>query len=239
MTGASRGIGFGIATRLAQHGYGLTITGRNAQTLATARTALIQAGAPRVVLTEADMGNEADLGPIVEAHAAEFASLNALILSAGVGTSGSIAEFPISRFDKTWAVNVRAAFLLIQRSLPVLRKAAADDTTQPARIVAIASITGVYSEPTLAAYGATKAALLSLISSVNAEEAANGVLATALAPGYVDSDMSEWVRDVIPPDDMITINDVVEVADALLRLSRNTVIPSIVMSRSRSDGHQA
>jgi 3-oxoacyl-[acyl-carrier protein] reductase len=239
VTGASRGIGAGIAARLAEQGYGLTITGRHTETLNPMAAALTATGSPRVVVVAGDMSRSDDLGPIIEAHAAEFSSMNALVLSAGVGTSGAIADFPLGRFDKSWAVNVRTPFLLIQRCLPMLRKAAVDDPTVAARIIAMASITGVYSEPTLAAYGATKAAVLSLVSTLNSEEARNGVSATALAPAFVDSDMTKWVQDTIPAEEMITINDLVEMVDTVLRLSRNTVISDIVVSRAHSTGYQA
>jgi 3-oxoacyl-[acyl-carrier protein] reductase len=90
---------------------------------------------------------------------------------------------------------------------------------------------GVASEPGLAAYGATKAGLISLCQSVNVEESASGVSATAISPGYVDTEMSSWVHDRIDPADMIEPGDVAELVAALARLSARAVVPGIVVAR--------
>ena len=103
----------------------------------------------------------------------------------------------------------------------------------------LASITGVYAESNLAVYGATKAALISLTESLNLEEAVNGVTATAIAPGYVDTDMAAWVHDSIAPDAMIGVNDIVELVDALLQLSANAVVGQLIVSRAGTDGRRA
>lgn len=98
----------------------------------------------------------------------------------------------------------------------------------------MASMTGVYAEPELAAYGAAKAGLISLCRSINLEENAHGVQATAVAPGYVDTAMSEWKEGVLESSEMITVADVVEVVDMCLRLSRRAVVPEVVIARSGS-----
>jgi NAD(P)-dependent dehydrogenase (short-subunit alcohol dehydrogenase family) len=165
--------------------------------------------------------------------------MNALILAAGVGTSGPVGELPLHRFDKTVAVNVGSAFVLLKHALPLLRRGAAEDTDHGAKIIALASITGVYVEPGLAAYGASKAALMSLIETLNAEESSGGVTATAIAPAYVDTDMSAWVQDRMLPDSMISVADIVEIAAMLLRLGRTASIGRIVVSRSGANGYAA
>jgi NAD(P)-dependent dehydrogenase (short-subunit alcohol dehydrogenase family) len=80
---------------------------------------------------------------------------------------------------------------------------------------------------------------MSLVRSVNREEAGDGVCATAVCPAYVDTDMAAYVHERIPAEDMIAVADIVEVVDACLRLSARVTVPEIVMARSRSDGHGA
>jgi 3-oxoacyl-[acyl-carrier protein] reductase len=99
--------------------------------------------------------------------------------------------------------------------------------------------TGVFPEAGLALYGATKAALISLIETVNLEEAPYGVTATAIAPGYVNTDMSAWKTDTVPVESMIRVADVVAVANMLLDLGAATSITRIVMARRGSSGYQA
>ncbi|MGF6888670.1 NAD(P)-dependent dehydrogenase (short-subunit alcohol dehydrogenase family) [Nocardia sp. GAS34] len=121
----------------------------------------------------------------------------------------------------------------------MLRAAAAADPGRGAKVIALSSLTGVYAEAGLAVYGAAKAALISLIATLNAEESSHGVTATTIAPGYVDTEMSAWIHDRIPPDRMLAVSDVVELVDALLRLSSRAVVPNIVVSRAGTDGYRA
>ncbi|MEV6217963.1 SDR family oxidoreductase [Nocardia sp. NPDC051833] len=239
ITGASRGIGLGIANRLAQQGYSLTITARDADRLTAVAADLRALGAPEVVAVAADMADEDGIARLLAEHADRYATLSALILNAGVGTAGALADSSMKRFDKTVAVNVRAPLQLVQGALPMLRAAAAADPAHGAKVVALSSITGVYAEAGLAVYGAAKAAMISLLATLNAEESGNGVTATAIAPAYVDTDMSAWIHDRIPPERMLAVNDVVEMVDSLLRLSARAVVPTIVMSRAGTDGYRA
>ncbi|MFC7449028.1 SDR family NAD(P)-dependent oxidoreductase [Rhodococcus daqingensis] len=239
ITGASRGIGLGIANRLAQLGYSLTITARDAERLGVVERDLRAAGAAEVVSIAGDMADEADIAEVTSVHAERFGAMTALIINAGVGTAGAIGDFPLRRFDKTLAVNLRAPFQLIQQSLPMLRAGAATDPGRGAKIVALASITGVYAEQGLAAYGATKAALISLVATLNAEESGNGVCATTISPAFVNTDMSAWTHEQVPPGAMLEVDDVVEMVDALLRLSSRAVVPNLVMARAGTDGYRA
>jgi 3-oxoacyl-[acyl-carrier protein] reductase len=230
VTGGSRGIGLGIATRLAELGYGLTITARDAGTLESSAESLGAAGAADVVTVAVDLADRDAADSIVDAHKSRFGSMNVLVLNAGVGTAGSIADYPMRRFDKTLDVNFRAPFQILQNSVPLLRQVA--DTENGAKVVALASLAGVYSEAGLAVYGATKAAMLSLVETLNAEESGNGITGTAIAPGYVDTDMSDWTKDKIPAESMIRVGDIVELATGVLNLSSRAVVPRIVVTRA-------
>ena len=239
VTGASRGIGLGIAHRLAAQGYGLTVSARDASRLAAVAAELRAAGAPDVVAVAADMADPEAAQALTAAHAQRFGSMRALILNAGVGTAGPVGQFPMRRFDKTVAVNLAAPFAVLQQSLPLLRQGATENPGHGAKVVAVSSITGVYAEANLAVYGATKAALISVMETLNAEESGNGVAATAIAPAYVDTDMSAWTQDTIPAETMLTVNDVVELVDAVLRLSNRAVLPRLVLSRAGASGYGA
>ena len=230
VTGASRGIGRAIAERLAAAGFSLTLSGRRPDSLEQVARSLAGTGA-ELETVAADMAAEDDVRHLARRHAQRFGAMDLLVLCAGFGTSGALADYPVHRFDRQVTVNLRNPFVLVQECLPSLRRAAAACPERGARIVAIASLTGVAAEPGLAAYGATKAALISLCQSVNVEESAAGVSATAIAPGYVDTDMSSWVHDRIDPADMIEPGDIAELVVALTRLSGRAVVPSIVVAR--------
>lgn len=239
MTGASRGIGREIALRLARRGYGLTVTARSEGPLAALAQEVRSAGAPAVELVAADAADRAVVRGVVKTHAARFGTMDALVLNAGVGTAAPVASTSVERTDKTLEVNFVSALLLVKHSLPMLREAAADPASMGSRIVALSSITGVYAERDLAVYGASKAALLSLIETTNIEEAVNGVTATAIAPAFVDTDMSAWAAEAVDPATMIPTSDVATVVEMLLDLSNRSVLGRIVMSRVGTSGYCA
>jgi 3-oxoacyl-[acyl-carrier protein] reductase len=230
ITGSSRGIGRAVARRLAAEGYDLTLSGRHYDALAEVAHELAGTGVQTQVCT-ADMAVEEQIRGLARAHADRFGAVDILVLCAGVGASGPLAGYPMHRFDRQIAVNLRAPFVLIQETLPLLRKASAANPEQGARIMAVASITGVSSEPGLAAYGATKAALISLCQSVNAEESAHGVSATAISPGYVDTGMSAWIHDQVDPSEMIDPDDIAALVAAFSGLSAQAVVPHAVVTR--------
>lgn len=238
ITGASRGIGAAIACRLAAGGWDLTLAARTPDSLTALADKLRDQYGVRVHTALGDMAVETDVHDVARQHLTTYdGRLDALVLSAGMGQAGAIDGFPLSRLDKQYAVNLRAPFQLVQECLPALRATAAldpDGTTgvrHGARVVAVASLTGLVAEPSLAAYGATKAALLSLCESVNVEESEAGVSACAVAPGYVDTDMTSWMHDRLAREDMITVEDVAEMVGSVLALSRSAVVPSIAITR--------
>ncbi|ORM27743.1 SDR family oxidoreductase [Williamsia sp. 1135] len=229
VTGASRGIGAEVATRFAEAGWDLTISARSREPLEQLAQLLGEKFGVRVTVAVADMADAEQLEALAAAHNEAFGRLDLLVLNAGMGQKGPIAELPVRRFDKLYQVNVRSAYVLLQALLPTLRRTA--ELAGAAKVVAIASITGVHPEPELAAYGATKAALISLCETFNLEESDNGVSATTISPGYVNTDMSDWLKDKISPDEMITVGDVATMVEAVSRLSRYAVLPGVVLTR--------
>lgn len=239
ITGASRGIGLGIATRLARQGFGLTITARSEETLLAVAAELSAAGASEVVVLAGDAADPESPAAVVAAHCGSFDSLDVLVVNAGVGTAGTVGEFPMKRYDKTMDVNLRTPLAYMQKSLPLLRRAAELRPAHGATVIAMSSITGVFAEPGLGVYGASKAALLSLVDTFNVEESGRGVVATSLAPAFIDTEMSAWAHEQVPPEDMIPVSDVLDVVDLLIGLSPRTMISRIVMGRSGTSGFVA
>jgi 3-oxoacyl-[acyl-carrier protein] reductase len=239
ITGATRGIGLEIAKHLAAQGMALSISARDQSALDTLIPVLTNLGAPRVCAIASDLADPSSPTTLTEAHQQCHGAMTALILNAGVGTAGPIRGYPVDRLDKTIAVNFRSPFLIVQAALPLLRAGAEARRDQGAKVVVLSSLVGVYAEAGLAAYGASKAAVLSLVETLNAEESANGVTATAIAPGYVDTDMSAWTHDTVPPETMIPPNDIAIIVDALLRSSNRSVIGPIVMTRAATTGYRA
>lgn len=231
VTGASRGIGTAIARRLAEEGCALTVSARKEPGLVEAAQRLRAETNAEVHAVVANMADEADVRRLAVEHVRRFDGLDLLVLNAGVGSLGAVAGLSMKQFDLTLNVNLRAQFLLIQELLPALRKTAAAAPEHGAKIVGLASISGVAAEPLIGVYGASKAGLISLCEAVTVEESAHGVTACAISPGFVDTGMTAWKRDEVDRRHMLTGNDVAELVVAISRLSINAVVPNIVVTR--------
>jgi len=198
-------------------GYGLTLAARTVERLESAAAEL---DAAPVAL---DVRDEDACAALVAAHLERHGGLDVLVNSAGVGIAGRIGDMSTKQFDLQQAVNLRGAFLVTREALPALREARG-------YVVNLASIAGTIPTPGLASYGAAKAALIALTRSLDREEAANGVRATALCPGFVDTRMAEWTG--IPGDEMIQPEDCAELVRVLLRLSPSARVPVLVIERA-------
>lgn len=216
VTGGSSGIGLAVARVLREEGFDLTLVSRRPEKIEAAAAEL---GAASIAANVAD---EAECARIVTEHRDRFGRLDVLVNSAGVGVGGLIEDLPAKHLDLQLGVNLRGLFLVTQAAIPLLRESRG-------WIVNLASIAGTVPTPGLAAYGATKAAVIALTRSLNAELDGDGVRAIALCPGFVDTPMARWSG--IEPDEMIRPEDCAEVVRMCLRLSPNVRIPQVVMER--------
>jgi NAD(P)-dependent dehydrogenase (short-subunit alcohol dehydrogenase family) len=216
VTGGSSGIGLALARMLRDEGFDLTLVSRRAERVEAAAAEL---GALAVAANVAD----ADACErLVAKHRERFGRLDVLVNSAGIGIGGRVEDLPAKHLDLQLGVNVRGLFLVTQAAIPMLRESRG-------WIVNLASIAGTLPTPGLATYGATKAAVIALTRSLNAELDADGVRAVALCPGFVDTPMAEWSG--IAAEEMIRPEDCAEVVRMLLRLSPYARIPQVVIER--------
>jgi NAD(P)-dependent dehydrogenase (short-subunit alcohol dehydrogenase family) len=232
ITGGSSGIGLAVARALGQDGYGVTMSARRPDKLEQAAAALRDEGLD-VLSVPANMADEDDIKAMLAAHEERFGRLDILMNNAGVGIGGAIADAVTKKLDMQIAVNLRAVYLVTREAIPMLNAAGADGG---ALIVNTASIAGKRPQGWLAAYSATKAAVIALTEATNMELAADGVRCTAICPGFVDTAMTEWIRNEVPPSEMIQPEDVAEVVRCVLRLSPACIVPEVMMVRPQELG---
>jgi NAD(P)-dependent dehydrogenase (short-subunit alcohol dehydrogenase family) len=228
VTGSSRGIGRAIADVLAQHGYSLTITGRRPEGVEQAVGELRDAGADvqGVALNHADPDAPAE---IIKRHNERFGRLDVLVNNAGVGIGANADEQQTKFVDMQLGVNVRAVILFYREAIPLL-KASAKETGQ-SHVINLASISGKSGQPWLSVYSATKAAVVGYTEAMSKELASAHIKSTALCPGFVDTDMTEFVREQLPAEEMIRPQDIAEGVRFVLKMSRGCTIPEIVFMR--------
>ena len=228
VTGGSRGIGLALAEVLADEGYGLTVTARKPETLEQAANALRNRGA-EVEQVAANLTDEDSVSAVVAHHRETFGRLDVLVNNAGVGIGAAVDEHQSKYVDMQLAVNLRAIVLFYRECAELLRAAGTEHRN--ALVVNMASMAGKSPQPWLSVYSATKAAVVAYTTAMNKELNAAGVKSVAFCPGFVDTDMSEFVKASIPAEEMLRTSDVAEALRFLLRLSPNCVIPEIVFQR--------
>jgi short-subunit dehydrogenase len=229
VTGASRGIGLALAEALVEEGYAVTLTARRPELLERSADALRAQGA-EVEHVVANLADEDAVDAVVTRHRAAFGRLDVLVNNAGVGVGAAADEHRTKHVDMQLDVNIRAIVLFYRQCADLLRTAGAEHRN--ALVVNMASLAGKTPQPWLSVYSATKAAVVAYTNAMNKELNAAGVKSVAFCPGFVDTDMTEYVKESIPADEMLRTSDISEALRFVLRLSPNCVIPEILFQRS-------
>jgi NAD(P)-dependent dehydrogenase (short-subunit alcohol dehydrogenase family) len=228
VTGASRGIGLALAHTLGEEGFALTITARKPDTLERAAGELRERGF-EVEHVAANLNDEDAIREVVRRHRERFGRLDVLINNAGVGVGAPATEHQTKYVDLQLDVNLRAIVLFYRECGELLRAAGAEHHN--ALVVNMASIAGKSPQAWLSVYSATKAAVAAYSVSMNKELAKHGVKSVAFAPGFVDTDMTDYVKDKVPADQMLRPSDLSEALKFVLRVSPMCLIPEIVFQR--------
>jgi NAD(P)-dependent dehydrogenase (short-subunit alcohol dehydrogenase family) len=229
ITGASSGIGLAIARALGEDGYALTVAARRQEKLEAAADELRGAGF-EVNSLPANMLEEDAVTEIFRSHRERFGRLDVLVNNAGVGIGEVMHDITTKYLDMQLGVNLRAVIIGTREALPLLREAGAEHGK--ALIVNTASIAGKSGQPWLSVYSATKAAVIGFSEATQKEVAGQGIQVTALAPGFVDTPMTDYVREQVNPEEMIRPEDIAESVRFLLRTSPACLVPEIVFARA-------
>ena len=228
ITGGSSGIGLAVARVLAEDGYGVTISARRPDKLEQAAEALRGDGL-EIDAVPANMAEEDDIKSLA-AHAKDrHGRLDVLMNNAGVGIGGAIADAETKKLDMQLDVNLRGVYLMTRECIPMLKDAGQEHGK--ALIVNTASIAGKSGEGWLAAYSATKAGVVGLSQAMHKELGQDGIQVTALCPGFVDTPMTDWVKEQVSKDEMIRPEDIAEAVRYLLKTSPACIVPEMQFIR--------
>ena len=187
VTGASRGIGRASALALARLGAQVLIHYGRATAEAEAVAKEIRDAGGRADIVAADLAAPDGAHALArQVRAIVGARLDILVANAGVSKAATIEETTVADFDNLFAVNVRAPFFLVQQLLPILGN--------DASIVLVSSLAAHVSVGNLPAYAATKGAIDTLVKHFASALGARGIRVNAVAPGVVETDMSNFAR---------------------------------------------
>jgi NAD(P)-dependent dehydrogenase (short-subunit alcohol dehydrogenase family) len=173
VTGGTSGIGLETAKQFLAEGAQVAVTGTNPKTIAAAKAEF----GLNALVVEADSGSVADQKRTVEEVKQAFGGLDVLFVNAGIGDFRPLGAFDEAAFDRSFAVNVKGPYFLVQALLPLFGN--------PASIVLNTSINAHIGMPNSSLYSATKGALLTLVRTLSGELIGRGIRVNAVSPGPI------------------------------------------------------
>ncbi|PIM51603.1 oxidoreductase [Roseateles chitinivorans] len=193
--GGSRGIGAGIAQRLARDGFDVALTYVSRPDAAEAVVAAIEVAGGRGLAIPADSADPAALRAAVERAVDRLGPLDVAVVNAGVLRHGTVDRMPLEDLDLSLNVNVRGVFLAIQAAVAQMRDGG--------RVITIGSNTAIRTgAPGTSVYAMTKAAVASMAQNLALDLAPRGITINNVQPGPVETDMSapfaDYLKDKLP-----------------------------------------
>lgn len=190
VTGGSRGIGLAIAKRLARAGHQVIAVARHAgETIDSATAEARDGGSGSLRFHPADLSDVAALPVLARTLRREFGPLGALVNNAGTGSAGLLATTSDGEIERMIGLNVLSPVILTKH---VVRGMMADGA---GRIVNVSSIVGFSGFKGMAAYAASKAAMLGFTRALARELGPLGITVNAVAPGFVDTDLTRGMDE--------------------------------------------
>jgi short-subunit dehydrogenase len=185
VTGASSGIGRALAFSLAKRGARVTLAARRTERLEAAAREIVERfpAAPAPTVVRCDVSDPSDASRLIGGAVEQFGGVDVLVNNAGISVFGEAARTSLQDYRDVMAVNFLGALHCMREALPFMLR------RESGLIVNVATVAALHGVPYLAAYGASKAALVSLSQSLRAELDGTGVGVMIVYPGYTDTEI--------------------------------------------------
>ncbi len=184
VTGGSRGIGRAVAETLAERGARVVVNYVSNEAAAVAVTEVVESAGGKAEIARFDVADTAASEKAIAEIAKRLGRLDILVASAGISIDGLILRLKDEDLDRTLAVNLKGAVACSRAAIKVMMRA------RTGRIVLLSSVVGEMGNAGQTAYAASKAALLGVAKSLAREYASRGITVNAVAPGYIETDMT-------------------------------------------------
>ena len=191
ITGAARGIGKAIALKFAEEGANVAFTDLVIDENGKATEAEIAAKGVKAKGYASNAADFAQTEEVVKQVKEEFGSIDILVNNAGITKDGLMLRMTEAQWDAVIAVNLKSAFNFIHACVPVMMR------QRGGSIINMASVVGVHGNARHSHFPASKAGLIALAKSVAQEMGPKGIRANAIAPGFIDTAMTQALSDEI------------------------------------------
>ena len=199
ITGASRGIGREIALTLAENGANIVINYRNYNNEIEALVKDIEAKAVKIVTVKCDVSNFEEVENLISEAKEKLGSIDILVNNAGITKDGLLMRMKQEDFESVLDVNLKGVFNTTKLITPIMMK------QRTGKIINISSVVGLVGNAGQCNYAASKAGVIGFSKSIARELAPRGVNINVVAPGYIDTDMTNGLSDKVKESILQTI----------------------------------
>jgi NAD(P)-dependent dehydrogenase (short-subunit alcohol dehydrogenase family) len=221
ITGGTSGIGLATARLFRAEGARIAITGRDPERLAAAQSEF----GDDALVVRSEAGSLAGIDALMDQVKSRFGKLDVLFLNAGVATAAPVEMVSEAQFDEIVGINLKGLFFTIQKALPLLGGNAS--------IIATTSITNQLGSPNFSVYGASKAALRSLVESLSLELIGRGIRVNAISPGPIATPIFDSFG--LPPEVAQGVKDEIERKSPIKRFGTPEEIAKVALFLASDD----
>lgn len=191
ITGSARGIGKAVAIRLAQMGANIVLNGTPASDAIDATAEELKAQGFNVIVTKGDISKTEDVDAMMNKAMEAFGRIDILINNAGITRDALMIRMSEKDWDDVLDTNLKGAFLCTRAAAKIMMK------QRSGKIINITSVVGVVGNAGQANYTASKAGMIGLTKSAAKELASRGITCNAVAPGFIESRMTDALPDKV------------------------------------------
>ena len=191
ITGGTTGIGKEIALELAKNGYNIAINYRNETDTMNDLKQEIESNNVKCIFVRADVSNFEETENMVKEIINEFGKIDVLVNNAGITQDGLIMRMKKESFDQVININLGGTFNVTRNVVPYMVK------QRSGRIINVSSVVGITGNAGQSNYAASKAGIIGLTKSLAKELSSRGILVNAIAPGFIETKMTDKLGDSV------------------------------------------
>lgn len=193
VTGAATGIGGATADAFSEEGAAVLLTDVNESAL-TERTQKLNAAGGNCVAVVADVSSRTDAQRIAAAAVSAFGGVDYLVASAGIQSYGTVVSTDEDTWERTLGVNAKGVYLAAKYCIPEMVKRGGG------AVVTVASVQGLFSQPNVAAYAASKGAVIAMTRTMAIDHAGDNIRANSICPGSIETPMLRFAAEQMQPE---------------------------------------